>query len=460
MRQESDSLGTLLIEDGYYYGVQTARAISNFMISDDTFCNHKNIIDAVVEIKKACARTNCHIGALSREFADAIIYACDEILSGKYYAHFPVNTIRGCGTSINMNANEVISHIANESLYGTKSGPIHPNTHVNMCQSSNDVFPTAMSIVLHREANRLADRMKGVQSAFTKKKKEIGNTVRIGRTCMQDAVPLLVGQHFSGCIQFLKRCRSFLQHHNRAPIHGILGATAVGTGIGLQPLFKKYIYDELSQVTNIAIHEEKNLFDGMQNSDELMTASSALRNIATAYAKIAHDFLLLSSGPAFGIQNLFFPSDNDRYTHICEHICQLTQLVLARDMAISMANQFTEPDIAPSAGVKFISLVESFDILHTASFLLRDVIEKVAVNRALCEEQARASMSLATMVSTIQGYPEGVALVKEADRSGCDCYHAAINTHIYTPEEAHEIFNIKSLTSSSKMEKIVSKFSR
>lgn len=459
MRKETDSLGTCCLDDASYYGIQTARAMDNFKISDDTFCRHRNIIDALVEVKKACARANEKAGALSEAFAGAIVFACDRLLAGGFYDQFPINTIRGCGTSINMNANEVIAHMANERLVGTKTGPIHPNTHVNMCQSSNDVFPTVMAIVCYRETGKLIQSLDSLIVTFKNKQKEIGKVVRLGRTCLQDAVPLTIGQHFSGCIQLLKRCRDQLRLHNRLPRRGLMGATAVGTGIGLFPSFRRHIYAELSHVAGFPLVAAANLFDGMQNSDELMTLSALLRNTASAYAKIAHDFLFLASGPACGIGNLVFSGKADPLAAACDSVRQISQLVLANDAAICLANQFTEPDIAPSAGVKFISLVESLALLPAAGELLGAVISATGANRELCERQANASMSLATIISTIRGYPAGVRLVKQAVETDSTCRDAAVRDGLCTKSEARKLFNIRTLTSLPGMERLIMQYS-
>ena len=301
MRKEKDGLGERLLPDEAYYGIQTLRAMENFAISDNTFAHYPNIVRAMAEIKKACALTNKEIGALPADIADAIATACDEMLAGRYPDQFPVNVFRGCGTSINMNVNEVLGNRANELLTGHKGADrVHPNTHVNMCQSSNDVFPTAASLVLYRETGGLLDALATLEAAVRERMEALGPVVRIGRTCLQDAVPLTFGQSLSGYASLLERTRGQIAAFRKRSATGILGATAVGTGIGVQPGFMKRIYRNLSSITGFPVRRNPNPFDGMQNSDGAMTLSALVRNAAAACGKIARDCRLPARSAASG----------------------------------------------------------------------------------------------------------------------------------------------------------------
>ena len=375
MRKEKDGLGERLLPDEAYYGIQTLRAMENFAISDNTFAHYPNIVRAMAEIKKACALTNKEIGALPADIADAIATACDEVLAGRYHDQFPVNVFRGCGTSINMNVNEVLGNRANELLTGHKGADrVHPNTHVNMCQSSNDVFPTAASLVLYRETGGLLDALATLEAAVRERMEALGPVVRIGRTCLQDAVPLTFGQSLSGYASLLERTGTQIAAFRKRSATGILGATAVGTGIGVQPGFMKRIYRNLSSITGFPVRRNPNPFDGMQNSDGAMTLSALVRNAAAACGKIARDCLLLSSGPECGIGELRlgpgFP-DPDAL-HVCKLVIQIAHQVGANDWAIGMAAQSGEPDIAPSGGIKLIALLESLELTRNAAPLLAE----------------------------------------------------------------------------------------
>ncbi len=459
MRKEKDGLGERQLPDEAYYGIQTLRAMENFDVSDDTFAHHPNIVRAMVEIKKACALTNKEIRALPADVADAVVAACDELLAGRHLDQFPVNVFRGCGTSINMNVNEVLGNRANELLTGRKgSDRVHPNTHVNMCQSSNDVFPTAASLVLHRETGGLLDALAELEEAVGERMDALGPVVRIGRTCLQDAVPLTLGQSLSGYVSLIRRVRAQIAAFRKHAPTGILGATAVGTGIGVQPGFMKRVYRNLSGVVGFPVRPDPNFFDGMQNSDGAMTLSALVRNAAAACCKIARDCLLLASGPDGGIGELRLgPGLPDpEALHVCKLVIQVSHQVGANDWAIGMAAQSGEPDIAPSGGIKLIALLESLELVRNAAPLLADVcVRRLEADEERCRRHAEESMSLATMASAVRGYAVGSALVRAAGREGLTCREAAIREGLFPPEAADELFDVRTLTDRPGMERLI-----
>lgn len=462
MRKEKDALGEAILPDESYYGIQTLRAMQNFAISDITFNRYLKVVYALTEIKKSCAMTNKTINALPANIADAIIQACDELLSGKFSDQFPVNVFRGCGTSINMNVNEVLANRANEIITGSKGkNVVHPNTHVNMCQSSNDVFPTAASIVLYRESRLLNNTLKELEKSIKEKIAEFGHIVRIGRTCLQDAVPLTYAQSLSGYISLLERNRKMLSDISDQPVQGILGATAVGTGIGVQPGFMEYIYQNLSDIVGFAVIPKPNFFDGIQNSDGAMYLSALIRNTASACGKIAHDFLLLSSGPYCGIGELKLDSSvpDPHAIYVCKYIIQLVHLVCSNDWAICMAAQIGEPDIGPSGGIKFITLLDSITLVQKAVLLLSEqCIRYISVDEERSYRHARESMSLATIFATIYDYSKGSQLVQIASKKEMTCPEAAIEEGMLTQDAANEIFDIHTLTDRNHMENIIRKY--
>lgn len=462
MRKEKDGLGERLLPDEAYYGIQTLRAMENFAISDNTFAHYPNIVRAMAEIKKACALTNKEIGALPADIADAIATACDEVLAGRYPDQFPVNVFRGCGTSINMNVNEVLGNRANELLTGHKGADrVHPNTHVNMCQSSNDVFPTAASLVLYRETGGLLDALATLEAAVRERMEALGPVVRIGRTCLQDAVPLTFGQSLSGYASLLERTRAQIAAFRKRSATGILGATAVGTGIGVQPGFMKRIYRNLSSITGFPVRRNPNPFDGMQNSDGAMTLSALVRNAAAACGKIARDCLLLSSGPECGIGELRlgpgFP-DPDAL-HVCKLVIQIAHQVGANDWAIGMAAQSGEPDIAPSGGIKLIALLESLELTRNAAPLLAEAcVQRLEADEERCRRHAEESMSLATMASAVRGYADGARLVRTAWGAGLTCREPAVREGLFSPDAARELFDVRTLTDRPRMERLIRKY--
>lgn len=462
MRKEKDGLGERLLPDEAYYGIQTLRAMENFAISDNTFAHYPNIVRAMAEIKKACALTNKEIGALPADIADAIATACDEVLAGRYHDQFPVNVFRGCGTSINMNVNEVLGNRANELLTGHKGADrVHPNTHVNMCQSSNDVFPTAASLVLYRETGGLLDALATLEAAVRERMEALGPVVRIGRTCLQDAVPLTFGQSLSGYASLLERTGTQIAAFRKRSATGILGATAVGTGIGVQPGFMKRIYRNLSSITGFPVRRNPNPFDGMQNSDGAMTLSALVRNAAAACGKIARDCLLLSSGPECGIGELRlgpgFP-DPDAL-HVCKLVIQIAHQVGANDWAIGMAAQSGEPDIAPSGGIKLIALLESLELTRNAAPLLAEAcVQRLEADEERCRRHAEESMSLAAMASAVRGYAAGARLVRTAWGRGLTCREAAVQEGLFSPDAARELFDVRTLTDRPRMERLIRKY--
>ena len=462
MRKEKDGLGERLLPDEAYYGIQTLRAMENFAISDNTFAHYPNIVRAMAEIKKACALTNKEIGALPADIADAIATACDEMLAGRYPDQVPVNVFRGCGTSINMNVNDVLGNRANELLTGHKGADrVHPNTHVNMCQSSNDVFPTAASLVLYRETGGLLDALATLEATVRERMEALGPVVRIGRTCLQDAVPLTFGQSLSGYASLLERTRGQIAAFRKRSATGILGATAVGTGIGVQPGFMKRIYRNLSSITGFPVRRNPNPFDGMQNSDGAMTLSAFVRNAAAACGKIARDCLLLSSGPECGIGELrlgpSFP-DPDAL-HVCKLVIQIAHQVGANDWAIGMAAQSGEPDIAPSGGIKLIALLESLELTRNAAPLLAEAcVQRLEADEERCRRHAEDSMSLATMASAVRGYAAGARLVRTAWGRGLTCREAAVQEGLFSPDAARELFDVRTLTDRPRMERLIRKY--
>ena len=462
MRKEKDGLGERLLPDEAYYGIQTLRAMENFAISDNTFAHYPNIVRAMAEIKKACALTNKEIGALPADIADAIATACDEVLAGRYHDQFPVNVFRGCGTSINMNVNEVLGNRANELLTGHKGADrVHPNTHVNMCQSSNDVFPTAASLVLYRETGGLLDALATLEAAVRERMEALGPVVRIGRTCLQDAVPLTFGQSLSGYASLLERTGTQIAAFRKRSATGILGATAVGTGIGVQPGFMQRIYRNLSSITGLPVRRNPNPFDGMQNSDGAMTLSALVRNAAAACGKIARDCLLLSSGPECGIGELRlgpgFP-DPDAL-HVCKLVIQIAHQVGANDWAIGMAAQSGEPDIAPSGGIKLIALLESLELTRNAAPLLAEAcVQRLEADEERCRRHAEESMSLAAMASAVRGYAAGARLVRTAWGRGLTCREAAVQEGLFSPDAARELFDVRTLTDRPRMERLIRKY--
>ncbi len=470
MRTEHDALGSMELPDNSYYGIQTKRAMGNFDVSMRTFNDFPQVVRAVAEVKKACALANRDAalqgsGGLDEARTEAICKACDEIIAGKFSGQFPVNIFRGCGTSINMNVNEVVANRANEILTGHKGhDTVHPNTHVNMSQSSNDVFPTVEHIVFYRELAALISELPRLMEALDVKAQEFAHVVRLGRTAHQDAVPMTMGQLFSGYVSAIKRCLRRLRALQPEFSSGMLGATAIGTGMGLQPGFFDAVYPRLSSVVGFEMHPEENFFDGMQNVDTSVILSAELKAVSGIMGKIANDLRLLSSGPRAGFMEMTLPATQPGSSimpgkinpFVPDLITQIMQQVAANDWAATLSFMNGEPDIAASGVLHFMGLVESCIIIRRSIPIFAEkCIRGIKANEKVCREYAESSTSLATLISSLYGYETGSRIAQVAYREGISCKEAALKENLIPAEDAEELFNLETLTDLRAMEAMI-----
>ncbi len=456
MRVEKDALGELPLPDDAYYGIQSLRAMGNYDVSPRTFNHYPNVVRALAEIKKACALANSDIKALDPEKADAIARACDEVIAGKFHDQFPVNVFRGCGTSANMNINEVVANRANELLTGQKGyDQVNPNTHVNMCQSSNDVFPAAESIVLYREVGALLEALPVLEKALSDKAKEFENVVKLGRTSTQDALPVTLGQTFTGFLASLRRNRKLLEGYRDTFRTSILGATAIGTGLGILPGFLERVYVRLSEVVGFTVICDEDLVDGLQNSDFFGILSAYVKNIASMVGKMATDLRLLSSGPRGGYGELNLPrplADSvlmpdytetflpDMMVHIMHQVC-------ANDWGVTLSVPSGETDIQPSAVINFMGTLESMELLRKGVVLFAEhCVRGLTANEETCRRYAEGSTSLATLVSALYGYGVGSKIATIAYKENITCKEAALREGLLPPDVAEDLFDVKKLT--------------
>ena len=470
MRLEKDSLGQMELPDDSYYGIQTQRSLGNFDVTMHTFNEFPQVVRAMAEVKKACALANrdagmSGCGGLPADKADAICRACDEIMEGRFAGQFPVNIFRGCGTSINMNVNEVIANRANELLTGHKGfDAVHPNTHVNMSQSSNDVFPTVEHIVLFRETGLLVDALQLLEEAVAAKEKEFSDVVRLGRTALQDAVPMTMGQLFSGYASALRRCRRRLQDFRGEFATGMLGATAIGTGMGMQPGYFDAVYPHLSSIVGFEMRPEENFFDGMQNVDSAIVLSALVKAAGGIMGKIANDLRLLSSGPRAGFMEMSLPATQPGSSimpgkinpFVPDLVTQVMQQAALNDWAATLSFFNGEPDIAASGVLHFMGLVESCMILRKAAPIFAErCIAGIRVNREKCRRDAEYSTSLATLISSIYGYDTGTKVAHAAYSAGISCKEATLRDGLIPEEEAEQLFDVDTLTDLRGMENML-----
>lgn len=468
MRRESDALGEMMLPDDVYYGIQTERNRQCLAITDDPLSDYPAFIKAMALVKKACAITNREIGALDAAKADAVIKACDEMLGGKFDADFPLCIFRGSGTPFNMAVNEILANRANEILTGRKgSDQVHPNTHVNMCQSSNDVVPTAKAIAIYNELGRVIDAAAHLEAALEEKSLEFATVVKMGRTCLQDALPITLGQEFSGYAAGIRRNRLLLEKERERWNKGVLGATAVGTGMGCMPGYADTIYANLSKVCGRPILRDENLFDGLQASDSFIILHAHLHALATVAAKTAYDLRLMASGPRTGLGEITLPAVQPgssimpgKINPVMAEVMILACHQVAGNQAGVGFGVFSgELDLGPSSAVPIRSILKSVDILSRAMILFADkCVKGIRARAEECEKAAERSTSLATMVSALFGYKTGSRIASLAYEQGITCREAAERERLLTHEEADDLFDLLTLTDARKMEALFAKY--
>lgn len=464
MRMEKDSLGELPVPDDAYYGIQTVRCAHNYEVTDHTFNELPRVIRAMAEVKKACAITNAQIGALDPKKAEAIEQAADEVIAGKFGDQFPVNVWRSHGTGVNMNVNEVLANRANEILTGHKGyDAVHPNTHVNMGQSSNDVYPTAECIVIYRMIGEALESIKYMEDALYAKALEFKNDVRIGRTCLQDAVPMTFGQVFAAWWSCLRRNRKRLEAYRSEEQNVILGATVLGTGMSTMPGYAEHIYENLSKVVGFEVRKavcegepvpDTALFDGSANIDGPMILTGILKGVACAGGKIGNDLYVFSSGPRTGFNEFILPAiapgssimPGKINPYMPEMLLQIMQAAIQADTAATFTINDGDLDLAPSSCASFMAEMEVLELIAKGYRLVTDLcIKGIQINRERARDNAVMSTSLATMVSSLYGYPIGTKIAKMAYNEGISCKEAALREGLIDPEAAEDLFDVLKL---------------
>lgn len=424
-RVEKDSMGELAIPADMYYGASTQRAVENFPISRRRF--EREFIEALGLLKMAAAEANRDLQKLNPELAGAIVTAADEVAKGEYDRHFPVDIFQtGSGTSTNMNANEVIANVANlkeGSELGTRK-PIHPNDHVNMGQSSNDVIPSTIHIAAAKQIkDHLAPALKRLEEALSKKADEFENVIKIGRTHLQDATPVTLGQEFSGFAQQIKRGRERLDRAFHELRELAIGGTAVGTGLNTHPKFAKQVCQNLEKMTGISFFEADNHFEAQAAKDAAVSTSGALKTIAVSLMKIANDLRHLSSGPRCSIGEINLPALQPGSSImpgkvnpvIPEATMQVAAQVMGNDTVIAIAGQHGNFELNVMMPVLASNLLESIAITaNVANALVDRCIQGIQANVERAEELVEQSLSLVTKLAPEIGYDKASQLAKQA----------------------------------------------
>jgi len=454
MRIEEDMLGEKSIPDKYYYGIHTKRALENFPISHYKLSDFPELIQALIYIKKAAAYANFKVGLLSKRIHRAIEDACDRIINDELWDQFPVDMLQGGGgTSTNMNVNEVIANIAGELLGGKKGAykKVHPIQHVNLSQSTNDVYPSAIRATLFSKTKELAYVLKNLANILENKEKEFSSIIKLGRTCLQDAVPITLGQEFSGYKCLILRTTSDLE--KELPHIRVLniGGTAVGTGIGCKKNFTKYALEYLNNITKEKFQIADNLFDATQNCDVLLSLSGRLKNIALSLSKIGNDLRLLSSGPETGLLEIIIPPVQAGSSImpgkvnpvIPEVINQIAYKVCGNDLAVSMALERGELELNIMEPVMILCLLESIEILKNGIKVFGEkCIKYLKANEKVCRKYANSSIAVYTMLSEKLGYNQINKLIKESKDKGIDIKDLILKKKILTRYELEDCLKI------------------
>lgn len=455
-RLESDSIGTKQVPADAYYGVQSLRAVENFTMTGEKL--HKEMIHSLAYIKKACALANANAKNLKEHKAEAIVKACDMILEGKYHDQFIVDPIQGgAGTSINMNANEVIANIANE-LLGGKLGTydiVHPNDHVNRGQSTNDVIPTAGKMTTLVLLKSLFASLNALEDALMAKAEEFDSVLKMGRTQLEDAVPIRLGQEFNAYASAVRRCIERIKRTEKEMHYINMGGTAIGTGINANQQYFDTIAQYISEVSGEEYYQSEDLIDATQNIDCFSAISGAVKDCALTLSKISNDLRLMGSGPKTGFGEINLPAKQNGSSImpgkvnpvIPEVVNQVAFRIVGNDISISMAVEAGQLELNAFEPVAFYSLFQSIDLLRNAVDTLRiNCIEGITANKERCRELLDQSVGMVTALNPYIGYTASAKIAKEALRTGRPLRDLILENNILTEEQLEQIMDPYRLT--------------
>jgi fumarate hydratase class II len=444
-RTETDSMGPIEVAADRYWGAQTERSLHHFNIGDDRM--PREMIRALGILKKAAALVNEELGKLPQDKAKLIVQACDEVIAGRLDAHFPLRVWQtGSGTQTNMNANEVISNRAIEiagGVMGSKK-PVHPNDDVNMSQSSNDTFPTAMYIAAAEQLNTLIPRVQELHDAIAAKAKEFAGVVKIGRTHLQDATPLTVDQEMGGWASLVERDVERLKLAMPGLLDLAIGGTAVGTGLNSHPEFGERAAKKIGELTGLSFQSHSNKFAALSAHDELVYASGALKTLAASLMKIANDVRWLASGPRSGLGELVLP-ENEPGSSIMPGKVNPTQSEALTMVAVQVFGNDLATSFGGSQGnfeLNVYKPVMIHNFLHSVR-LLRDAIHSfvefcisgIQINREQIDKHLKHSLMLVTALNPHIGYDKAAQVAKNAHKKNISLRQSAVELGYLTGEE-------------------------
>jgi aspartate ammonia-lyase len=457
-RRERDSLGALEVPAEAYYGIATRRAMDNFPITGVTISSFPHLIRALALVKKAAAHANMDLGILEQAIGEAISRACDDLLAGRHHDQFTVDVFQGgAGTSTNMNANEVIANVALEHL-GHPRGAYehcHPNDHVNLSQSTNDVYPTAVQLALYTRLDDLTTAMAELKNAFELKEVEFADVIKMGRTQLQDAVPMTLGQEFSAYavmmgedVKRIQEARLLLREMN-------LGATAIGTGINAPPEYTDLVRLYLNRFGQLSFVTSCNLVEATQDVGVFVELSGTLKRFAVKLSKSCNDLRLLSSGPRAGLNEIDLPAVQPGSSImpgkvnpvIPEVVNQICYQVIGNDVTISMAAEAGQLELNVMEPLILFNLHRNIDLLtRGCRTLARRCVGGIRANREVCRAHVERSIGLITALTPRLGYERCAAIAKEALRTGRGVVELVREQGLLSEEEVEALLSPESMT--------------
>lgn len=456
-RMEHDLLGERGVPASVYYGVQTLRAVENFSITGIPIHHYPNLIRGLALVKQAAVRANRELDLLPEDVADAVDRACEDIVEGKLHRHFVVDVIQGgAGTSTNMNANEVIANRALEKM-GRNPGEydiVHPNNHVNLSQSTNDAYPTALKLGLILSIQDLEAGMSHLRDAFRAKEQEFADVIKMGRTQLQDAVPMTLGQEFGAYATMLDEDIAMLGKATALLTEINMGGTAIGTGINADPDYGPLVVKHLRDVSGIPVVLSENLVEATQDTGAFVQLSGVFKRIAVKLSKVCNDLRLLSSGPRAGLNEINLPPMQPGSSImpgkvnpvIPEVVNQIAFQVIGNDLAVTMAAEAGQLELNVMEPIIAFNLFQSIDIMRNGMMVLADrCISGITANREVCRNYVENSIGIVTALNPYIGYENSTSIAREALETGRSVTELVLERGLLTREQIEDILSPESM---------------
>ena len=457
-RIESDFLGEMKIPSDAYYGIHTKRAMDNFPIAEVAISVYPNIVIAYAMVKQACARANNQLGLLDDDIYHPIVAACERIINGEFHDQFVVEIIQGgAGTSTNMNANEVIANVALE-IIGKEKGDydtISALDHVNMSQSTNDTYPTALLVGFLKEYDPLLEAIKSLSDAFYAKGREFVDVIKMGRTQLQDAVPMTLGQEFSAFGDTLLLDIDRLNEMSELFLEINLGATAIGTGVNSHPDYPKLAVEALAELSGLPLVVDPHTIEATSDTSAFVSFSSVLKRLAIKLSKISNDLRLLSSGPIAGFNEINLPAVQAGSSMmpgkvnpvIPEAVNQTAFQVIGNDLVISLAAEGGQLQLNAFEPVLAVNILRSLRYMTNAIVMLRTkCVEGITANAEVCAKYVETSPGIATFFTPHLGYKESARIAKRALKEGITVREIVIQEGLMSEDQVNAVLHVDNLT--------------